>query len=548
MASAKFSKKTFEKEIGKLTQEMQQKIALFGTTVENLTDEELEIDVTPDRPDLLSYQGFKRSFLAFLGKKTGLKEYKIEKPLENYKLTIDSSVKDVRPHTACAIIKGLKLNDEKIKELIDIQEKLHITLGRKRKKLAIGIYPLEKITLPITYKAIEPDKIKFIPLEMDREMNGLQILQKHPAGRDYAHLLAGKSKFPIFIDAQENILSMPPIINSERTGRVTDKTKEVFVECSGFDKNSLEKCLTIIITALADMGGKIYSMDIVGGPKKISPTLNHEKIKVSLENSNKLLGLNLSEKEMKSCLEKMGHNYADGEAQTAAWRVDILHKVDLIEDVAIAYGYDKLDAILPKIATIGQEDKKETLKRKISNIITGLNFLEISNYHLTTMKAQFHKMGIQEKQEKGYIELEESKTENNILRKDLSHYAMKIFSENMDCEYPQKIFETGKVFIKENDKLIEKEKLCLAQAPANFTDIKRIIEYLSRMLGLELEIKTAQQNAPWFIDGRVADITLCGKIIGQTGEIHPKILRKWKIKMPVCLFELDLEPIFKKLI
>lgn len=134
MANAVFSKKLFEKEIGKLDEKMQERISMFGTPLEKFDDNEIEIEVFPNRPDLLSYQGFKRSFLAFLGKKTGMKKYETNKPEKNYQVIIDSSVKDVRPYTACAIVKELKLDDEKIKELIAIQEKLHLTLGRKKKK------------------------------------------------------------------------------------------------------------------------------------------------------------------------------------------------------------------------------------------------------------------------------------------------------------------------------------------------------------------------------------------------------------------------------
>lgn len=543
MANAKFDKKTFEKEIGKLDEEMQNKIALFGTTVEDITDEELEIDVTPNRPDIISYQGFKRSFLAFLGKKTGLKEYKLNPPQENFEIKVDSSVKDVRPYTACAIIKKLKLNDARIKEIIEMQEKLHSTMGRKRKKLAIGVYPLEKIKLPIHYKALEPDKIKFQPLESPKEMSGLEILQRHPTGRDYAHLLAGKIKFPIFEDDDGNILSMPPIINSERTGRVTEETTDVFIECSGFEFSILEKCLNIVVSTLGDMGGEIYQMKI---KDKITPNFTTEKMKISTEHVNKKLGLELKEKEVKQLIEKMGHNYKDGIVEIASWRTDILHEVDLIEEIAIAYGYDKFEPIIPKIATIGQEEKLATIKRKIAELLIGQNFLEISNYHLTKKQDQFTKMGIPEKQEKGAIELEESKTEYNLLRKDLTHYALKILSENIDAEYPQKIFETGRIFnlTKEQD-IFESEQLSCAITPGNFTDIKQTLDYLGNLLEIKFELKESEKNETHFIDGRTGDIIIDNQKIGEIGEIHPKILKNWKIKMPVSLFEIDLEKLSK---
>ncbi len=549
MALITFSKKLFEKEIGKLDEKMQERISMFGTPLEKFDENEMEIEIFPNRPDLLSYQGFKRSFLSFLGKKPRMKKYEMNKPEKEYQVIIDSSTKDVRPYTACAIIKELKLDDEKIKELIEIQEKLHITLGRKRKKVAIGIYPLEKIKLPITLKALEPDYIKFIPLEYEKEMSGLQILQKHPTGKEYSHLLAGKSKFPVFVDAEDKVLSMPPIINSQLTGKVTEETKEVFIECSGFDFKVLKKCLNILVLVFAEMGGKIYQMELKGAPEKISPSLDSEKMKISLENTNKLLGLNIDEKKLKQLLENMGHNYNQktNEVEIGPWRIDIIHEVDLIEDIAIAYGYENFTPEIPSISTIGKENTEEVIKRKISEILTGLNILEVSNYHLTNKEYQFRKMGILEKQEKGFVELENSKTEYDVLRKDLSHFLLKNISENVDSEYPQKIFEIGTVF-ELGKEINEKENLSLAITPGNFTDIKQVLMYLFKSLGIKLELKETDKFPQHFIEGRTASIIFEDKEIGTMGEVHPKILKNWKIKMPVALFEIDLKEIFKKLI
>ena len=546
MAIITFSKKQFEKEIGKLNEKMEEKIALFGTPVEKIDDNEIHLEIFPNRPDMLSYQGFKRSFLSFIEKTKGLKEYTLNKPKNDYKVLIESSVKNIRPYTACAIVKGLKFDDEKIKEIIDIQEKLHTTIGRKRKKLAIGIYPLEKIKLPITYKALEPDKIKFIPLESPRPMSGLEILQWHPTGKEYAHLLSGKMKFPLFIDANKEILSMPPIINSQLTGKIDERTRDVFIECSGSDLDILKKCLNIIVTALADMGGKIYQMNLNYGR---TPDLKPEKMKISLDHTNKLLGLNLTEKQLKQFLEKMGHNYNKGQVEIPSWRVDILHEVDLIEDVAIGYGYNNFVPEIPKISTIGQENPQETIKRKIAEILSGLGIQEVSNYNLTTKEDQFRKIGISEKQEKEFIELESSKTDYNILRKDLVHYLLKNFSENIDAEYPQKIFEIGKTFnLNENtNEITELEKLAIAITPGNYTEIKQILEYLSNMVNINIKVEEPKEFPNYFVEGRVAKILIADKKIGYIGEIHPKILKNCKLKMPVALLEINIEEIYKKL-
>jgi len=542
MANIKISREQFEKEIGKLDEKMQEKIALFGTPLESINEQEIELEIFPNRPDLLSYHGFKKAFLAFLGKKTGLIEYKLNKPEKDYIVKIDSSVKEIRPFTVCAIVNDLKFDDEKIKEIIDIQEKLHTTIGRKRKKLAIGIYPLEKIKLPITYEALEPDKIKFIPLESTREMSGLEILQRHPTGKDYAHLLKGKTKFPIFKDADNNILSMPPIINSELTGRITQTTKEVFIECSGFEYEILERCLNIIVTTLIDMGGKAYQMEIKYKEPKITPNFKTEKIKIKTEHANKLLGLNLNEKEIKNLLERMGYDYNKGEVEIPSWRTDILHEVDLIEDVAIAHGYEKFIPEIPKISTIGKEDKKEIIKRKISEILAGLGLIEVSNYHLTTKQEQTEKMNLSEK---NLIEVENSKTEYSALRKNLSHYLLKNLSENIDNEYPQKIFEIGTVFELKDEQIIEKENLAIAISPGNFTEIKQILNYLEKMIEIKFEIKESEKEYSHLIDGRTGEIFSNNNIVGEICEIHPKILKNWKIKMPVSILEINLKEILE---
>ncbi len=550
MAVITIPKKTFEKEIGKLSESMQNKIAMFGTPIEKIDEKELQIEIFPNRPDLLSYQGFKRAFLSFIEKRKKPKSYKVNKPEKKYKVIVDSGVRNIRPYTACAIVKGLRLNDEKIKEIIKVQEKLHITVGRKRKKSAIGIYPLEKISLPITFKALEPDKIKFTPLGSKKEMSGLEILQKHPTGKEYSHLLAGKMKFPVFIDSKKQILSMPPIINSQFTGKINPKTKDAFIECSGSDFKILEKCLNIIVTMLSDMGGKIYQMNLKGmkgkDVKGKTPELKTEKIPLKIENAEKLLGIELSEKSVKKYLRRMEMNYRKGKVEIPPWRTDILHEVDIIEDIAIAYGYGNFEPEIPKVFTIGEENREESVKRKISEILSGIKFLETSSYHLTNKKDQIEKMNLRET--KKPIKIEESKTDYDLLRENLTHKALKILSENIDSEYPQKIFKIGKVFGLEDEKISEEEHLCIAISPGNFTEIKQTLEYVFRMLGLKKPIfSELKETEKHFVDGRTAEIRLGEKPIGTMGEIHPKILSNWKIKMPVSLLEIDIEEVFEKL-
>lgn len=544
MASIKFPRAEFEKEI-KLTNEVKEKINLFGTHLENVTENEIEIEIFPNRPDLLSLRGFLRSFKSFLGKEKEIK-YEVKKPEKEHKVVIENSVKSVRPFTACAIVKGILFDDEKIKEIIDFQEKLHATLGRNRKKIAIGIYPLEKIKLPITYTAIPPEKIKFIPLESEREMSGDEILKKHPTGKTYAHLLEGKKSYPVFVDANSKILSMPPIINSAETGKITDETKDVFIECSGSDFLVLKKTLNIIVTSLAEMSGKIHQMNLVyDGKETLTPDLTPAKMKFSVENANKLLGTNLKEKDLQKLFKKMGCDYRNKTVFVPSWRVDILHEVDLIEDIAIAFGYDNFAPKIPNFSTVGKESAESKMKSKISEILLGLGIVENMSYHLVK-KDELNILKTEEK-----IEVENSKTDYKFLRPNLFIPSMRILSENKDNDYPQNTFEIGTVFSVDKEKksetgIKEKENLVVACAPGNFTKSKQILYYLFNLLQITYEIKETKESG--LIEGRTAGIFVKGKKIGCLGEVHPQTLKDFSIKMPASMIEISLEDIFEILV
>src|SRR3989338_8726592 len=234
-------------------------------------------------------------------------------------------------------------------------------------------------------------------------------------------------------------MSMPPIINSRTLGKIDETTTEVFLDATGTNLQTVQKALSIIVTALADMGGKIFSIECVqqNKEKNNAPDLIPEKMKISLENTNRLLGLNLKEKDLEKLFSKMGIEYKNKTALIPTWRADILHEVDLMEDKAIAYGYDKLEPTMPNVSTVGEESKESKIKRKISDILTGLGMLEVSSYHLIKESEL--------QQKNNSIMVENSKTEYKILRPNLLIPVLRILRENKDQEYPQNIFEIGTV-------------------------------------------------------------------------------------------------------
>lgn len=551
MPSITLKKSEFERLLGKKfpVEKLKDRISMMGTDLNSIEGDEIDVEIFPNRPDLLSLQGFVRAFASFTGIRPGLSAYKVKRSGE--KVIIDSSCKNVRPYTACAIIRGIDFTDERIKDVIQIQEKLHVTYGRNRKKAAIGIYPCEKIKFPVTFRADVPGKIKFVPLEYDKELDGLQVLSKTSTGREFAHLLEGYKKFPYFIDSNDEILSMPPIINSHKTGKITLDTRDVFVECSGFDFNVLSKCLNIICAAFADMGGSVYSVDLVydqsygRSMEKIStPVLDPEIMDLDLEYINKLLGLKLSVKEAKKLLERMGFGFKNGKVLVPAYRADIMHQADLAEDIAIAYGYENFESQIPNVATIGSEDRFELFRSKIVDLLIGLGMIEVLTYNLTSSESQSQKMLFDAEPVKIRNSLS---AEYNVLRSWVTPSIMEVLSNNKHNDYPQNIFGFGTVFTKdtkEETNIKEQERLAVALCSddCDYTKIRQVLDYLLSSLGIDFTVKNAEH--PSFIPGRVARVSVNGKGVAYIGEIHPEVLSNWDLQFPVAAFELNVTELF----
>lgn len=546
MPQITLNKKVFERLVGKKLElgELKNRISLLGTDLDSIEKDEINLEIFPNRPDFLSEQGFARALSSFIGVKTGLRKYKVMDSKE--RVIVEKSVSGIRPYTAVGIVKGIRFDNEKIKEIIQIQEKLHITYGRNRRKAAIGIYPYEKITPPIYFRALPPEKIRFMPLESDRELSANQILSQHPAGREYGHLLEGLEKYPVFVDSKSRILSMPPIINSHDTGKITERTREVFIECSGFDFNTLRKCLNMVVTALADMGGQIYSMELVYQDKKYkSPDLSPVKMKIGLDYVNKRLGISLTEKELKGCLEKMGYGYDKGFALIPAYRADVMHQIDITEDVAIAFGYENFKPVKSGAATTGYGSGFGVLKDKIAEILVGLGLLEVSTYNLADVKNQNTKMDCA----LDLIGLGNAlNIDYNVLRGWVIPCLLEVLKNNKHHEYPQNIFEIGTVFRKSQKtetKTEEASRLAVAfcSAEADYTRIKQALDYLFQSLDMKYEIAETEHNS--FIPGRAGRVVVGKEEVGYIGEIHPKVLAGWDINMPVAAFELNLSELFR---
>ncbi len=551
MPTVELSKQVVERLMGKTLplDRLKDRISMLGTDLEAVEGDAIRVEIFPNRPDMLSEAGFARALGAFIAAKPGLRPY-AAKP-SRYEVLVEPSVQKVRPYTACAVVTGLTFTDERIREMIQLQEKLHTTFCRDRKKAAIGIYPMEKIAWPVRYLAADPKSVSFVPLESGRKMTGLQVLSQHPAGRAYAHLLEGKGKFPFFIDAKNEVLSMPPIINSHLTGRVTEKTADVFIETSGFDIVSQGQLLNIIVTAFADMGGTVHRVKVrypAGYAKRllVTPDLSLRRMGLSRDYVNRLLGLSLTEKEIAALLALMGFGFAKGVALIPAYRADILHPIDLVEDVAIAYGYENFLPELPNVSTVGEAAPFSVFQERVASLMAGLGLLETHTYHISSKDVQCDRMGLQLE----LVELDTSaNAEFSVMRASMLPSLLSVLEKNRRHEYPQRLFEMGTVFVPDagagtDTGVREETRLAIvcAHQRASLTEARQLLDSLLSHLSLAANVSPAEH--PSFIPGRAGSVSALGAELGTLGELHPQTLAAFGIGQPTAGFDISLTALF----
>jgi len=523
--------------------ELIEKLPMIGADFDKVEDDEISIEFFPNRPDLASVEGIARASRAFFGFKKGLKKYDIKK--SDIVLNVDSSVKKVRPYVTTALVKNVTMTDELIASLMELQEKLHFGLGRNRKKVAIGVHNFEPVEPPFVYKAVDPESVQFVPLNKVESMTLSDILKHHEKGIDYAHLLQDYDKHPLIIDANNNVLSYPPIINGSLT-EVTPFTSELFIDVTGTDRKAINYALNIVATSLAERGGQIYSTKVNDIEESyISPDLTPSKRNLSVDYVNKVLGTKMNEKKLTDCLQKMGHDVTISgkgkiNVETPRWRADILHEIDLVEDVSVGYGYDKFETDFPKALTFGRTLSMHDFYEGLRNIMSGLGFNEITTFTISNERDEFKKLGLEIGSR---VQIENPIGEDySCLRVNLLPSLLKILSENRHHPLPQQVFELGIIV----DKLSRNQTNLAAvkiDAKANFTECKSIVEAVMRDIGLKYLIK--DKLHPGFVNGRCASIIFKNREIGFFGEIHPKTITNFELEHPIIAFEIQINNIHR---
>ena len=505
-----------------------------------------------NRPDLWNIEGLVRTLRGFLGIDKGLRHYSIGKSVAE--VYVDKRLKNIRPYIGCSIVKNLKMADPVIRGIMQLQDKLDHTYGRNRRKTSIGLYNLDLMKPPLSYTVVKPTEASFVPLGFEKRMNLKEILVEHPKGIEYGEIVSPHPVFPLLLDSEKKILSFPPIINSNDLGKVTEETRNILVEVTGTVHETVLNALRIVTLSLIDRGGRAYSGKVhyeEDNLTEVTPSFDTTRMNLEIRYTNKILDLDLTAKQIAELLAKAGYGVETVEkdkliVQIPCYRIDIMHPIDMVEDVAIAYGYDNIKPFWRKLPTTGGARPEQAFLDTVRELMIGLGFQEILTYNMTNPQSLFTKMNLKKQKT---VELANPKVQTlTCLRSWLLPSLMEFFSCNLHIEYPQKIFELGPVTVldeKAETRTRDDDTLAAAVSHGNasFTEVKSILDALLMNLGLRWQIRGVKH--PSFIEGRAGTVTVDKTEVGMIGEVHPQVLENWTLENPVAAFELNMYKINK---
>ena len=521
----------------------------MGLDIEEIGPDYVKVEFNPNRVDFSSHAGIARGYSGLRGWKTELPKYEVKKG--KVVLNVDPSVSDVRPYVLAAVIRNIRLDYDSVRELMEIQEDLHWGVGRDRRKVSIGVHNMDVVQPPFSYVARKPNAVTFVPLDKTEEMSLQEILDMHEKGVAYRHLVDWAPRYPLIIDSKEQVLSFPPIINGELT-RVDNWTKNLFIDVTGTDYKAIARSLNVLVTALVDMGASLESVSVNYPDRNVvSPDLTPQRMKLRIDYANRLLGLKLSESKVvqslrKSRLDAKKTGKGVLEVLIPAYRIDIMHEIDLVEEVAIGYGYFRMKPTRPATMTTGKQHIASKKANRVRQVMIGLGFTEVNNFILTNHVAHYEKM--RHKVGGGMVKLANPvSAEYSMARENVLPSLMKNLADNKHESYPQQIFEVSDVIrVNRKTETCSERRLHVAgvssHPTANFTEIKSIVEALLASLNVKRwKIKAARNMS--FLHGRVAAVYIKNKKIGFLGEVHPEVLNNFELENPVGAFEIDLEEI-----
>lgn len=569
----------------------------------------LKIEVPANRYDLLCHQGLVLSLRTYIGTSPPPSfKLVVPKPENQWKVIVRKETSQIRPFFASAILRGIKFDDQKYKDFIDLQDKLHGNLCRKRTLVAIGTHDLQKIDHSkkvITYEALPPTDIKFAPLNKETEYDATELMTLYESDKHlskYLHIIRDYPVYPIIYDNSRTVLSMPPIINSNRT-KITLDTQDVFIDVTATDQTKLDIVINVIITMFSQYCSDPFTVEPVEvvyehdlAPSYQSPKIDAQTFAIRQSYINSVTGLKLGPEESCELLAKMGHNASSAASKTdltkaintstseqisnaplsdlimvqvPPTRPDILHECDLVEDVAIAYGFNNLKQTFPSTNTVGKPYEINKLSDLVRKECAFAGWLEVLPLTLCSHDENFAFLRRPDDKTKAVVLSNPATIEFQVVRTSLLPGLLKTIKENRKEALPIKIFEVSDIVLKDDAlerqaKNVRRLGAAFVGKKAGFEVIHGLLDRIMAMLevnwsgddgsgkkktGKKGEYYIEQSEDPTFFPGRSAKIMFKPISsssnnefieIGQLGILHPDVLKNFELDYPCSTLEIDL--------
>ena len=510
-----------------------------------------------NRPDLWSCEGIARQIRIKLQGAASAYPFFKPTPRPKRRIQVMQGLERVRPYIAACTAVGYKMTGEGLAQLVQTQEKLADIFGRKRRTISIGLYRLPQIVFPVTYTLVKPEEVRFTPLGVEEKMSPREILAVHPKGLEYGPILASHDRLPLLMDEEGQVLSLPPIINSREIGEVRVGDRELFVEVTGTDLPMVLLTLNILAVNLADRGATIEAVEVAYPyatelGKTVRTPFNFQKARsIPIKTIEDALGVPLGAERIRQALLAYGYEASASKDRGAIsvkippYRNDLMHPLDVVEDVAISRGYGEFTPIMPSQFTVGSLSRLEEMSDRVRDMMVGMGFQEIISNIMASRQELIDRMRLAGSDRDQIVEVENVMTQAySCLRQWITPSLLRVEAASTRAFYPHRLFEVGEVAVPDATEETGVRTLMvlgalIAHANANFSEAHSCLDLLLFYLDRPYTLEPISHRS--FLDGRAGRIVSNGRAVGLIGEIHPEVLEHWQVSMPSVVFELEVD-------
>ena len=519
-----------------------------------------------NRPDLWSVEGIARQLrggIPLPGRPYSFLERAAKRERGTVPdISVDPGLSAVRPFLGGFRATGGTLGEEGLAGLIGTQERLSELFGRKRADLAIGVYPLKgrkEISFPLSFRLADPDVTRFVPLGEEGPRSLREVVATHPKGIAYGSLVSSHSAWPVLADAQGEILSLPPVINSQTSGAVVAGDRDLFVEATGNDPQRILLALNILAANLTDRGFHVDPLLSKGeGWDLLAPASPGISVFVPAGLPARVLGCGTDPQDFIEVLLGFGYpalsrkgKGTKGEGGSGEgfevlqpfYRDDLLGAVDVVEDYLVARGFESFAPLMPRAFTAGSKAPRITVENRIRTAFLGMGFTELLSNILTGEPAVTARLG---RAGDLLVRIDNpASLHYAVVRPTLLSGLLAAESRSARHPYPHRLFEVGEAMelspLPSGDRGLRDLHLAAAlvsHPQAGISELQGVLDALLARFDQRLVLEAT--DLPPYIPGRCGVLKNSrGERIATVGEIHPATLDLWGIRMPTAAFEID---------